>query len=196
MFELSCPAFANNYEHADQIVLCCESKSTKIKNAFIEYFYLIEGNNKKVKNLRSITNKIYKDMLDEIAKETNIVDNDLYKSFQNEINKLDDTQSISYLYKGFYNSKAMASFKYRIIRTLDFYFNSENFKNIFFERLNAFMQGECLEKNDVEDMLMMSVMEFDNNIILVTDDEKMKNFLEQKEEYKIGNKIHNILLKK
>ena len=114
---------------------------------------------------------------------------------QNEISKLAPNQSISYVFKGVYDSELMSVYRRRIDAGLDKYFHSEIFKDIFYKRLKAFMQGECLQKNDVEDMLMLSVLEKDNNIILVTDDNKMISYIKNNK-YNIGNKIHDSLINK
>ena len=125
---------------------------------------------------------------------------------QNKINELKPEQSISYIYIGVFNSYPMNIYKNRIInRKLDLTFNSKILKEIFLLRLKDFMQGEPLQRNDPEDMIMLSVMEFDNKIILVTDDNKMISYMnndncyskidnEIKHRFKVGNEIHELLL--
>lgn len=195
LLELSCPFLADNKKHIDNIVVCCNNKANKIKDTFVEYFSSIENNNKKTKHLRDITNKIYKEILNEIVLENNFINNEKYVELNNTINELKPEQSISYILKDVYSSKLMIAYKNRIDKTLDYYYNSDSFKKIFYSRLEAFMQGECLQRNDVEDMLMLSVLEKDKNIVLVTDDNKMIEFLENNN-YKLGIQVHDDLLKK
>lgn len=196
LLELFCTISANDEEHFNNIVLCCGTKAKQIQNTFVEYFYNMEnGNVKKIKNLRSITNKVFKEVLNEVAKEADIVDNKHYNLMQNMIDKLKPYQSISYIFKGFYDSEVMSVYKNRIDESLDLYFNSKSFKEIFYARLKAFMQGECLQRNDVEDMLMLSVLEINDNIVLVTDDNKMRDYIKN-DRYELGNKIHDSLINK
>ena len=195
LLEIYSPAFTDDKSKVDDIVRCFESKSSKIKDIFVKYFYETEESELKSKNLRDITNKVFKEIFNEVAKETNIIHNQNYILMQNEISKLAPNQSISYVFKGVYDSELMSVYRRRIDAGLDKYFHSEIFKDIFYKRLKAFMQGECLQKNDVEDMLMLSVLEKDNNIILVTDDNKMISYIKNNK-YNIGNKIHDSLINK
>ena len=57
------------------------------------------------------------------------------------------------------------------------------------------MQGEPLQRNDVEDMLMLSTLELNDKLIIVTEDNKMKKFLEENT-YGIGNEICEKLIMK
>ena len=66
---------------------------------------------------------------------------------------------------------------------------------IFYQRLKSFMQGEPLQRNDVEDMLMLSTLELYDKLIIVTEDNKMKNFLKENA-FDIGNEICEKLIMK
>lgn len=195
LLQLHSPAFSNDKEEIDNIVRCFESKIKMIKDSFIEYFNKTENDKKKPKNLRDITNEVFKRVLSEVAKETNITDNANYVLIQNEINKLSTSESVSYIFKGVYKSQLMNIYKKRIDKILDYYYKSNIFKEIFYLRLEAFMQGECLQRNDVEDMLILSTLEMDEKIVLVTDDNKMRSYIKD-EKYNLGNELHDLLVSK
>lgn len=195
LLQLHSPAFSNDKEKIDSIVRCFENKINLINDSFIAYFNKTENDKKKHKNLRDITNEVFKRVLSEVAKETNITDNANYVLIQNEINKLSTSESVSYIFKGVYKSQLMNIYKKRIDKILDYYYKSNIFKEIFYLRLEAFMQGECLQRNDVEDMLILSTLEMDEKIVLVTDDNKMRSYIKD-EKYNLGNELHDLLVSK
>lgn len=193
LIELLFVAFVDSDEERDRAIEYCEGKSEEIKNRLSQYFEKIEENEEhSSKNLLNIVNEIYKDIFFEFSLEFKC--NECYLAVKEGLKEVDKKNpSISYIYKGLFKSPIMEYFKKRIDITLDNNFDSQIIKQVFYLRLKAFMQGEALQKNDIEDMLILSTLELDKNIIIVTDDNKMRSFLKDNN-YTLGNEICDKLL--
>ncbi len=151
-----------------------------IKDKIFNFFKEKENTScsEKIK-LLPIVNEIYIEVFEKFSRKFKC--NRIYSIVKKELNKLDSKQSISYIYKGFFKNIVIGTdYKERIDKFLDEYYNCDLFKEIFYLRLQAFMQGEPLQKNDVEDMLMLSTLELDKNILIITEDNKMRSFLKNK----------------
>ena len=166
-----------------------------VKKELYDYFILMEEKDENKKNICKIFNDIYINVFFSVNIEKFRYSKKIYDDICFEINNLKSNQSISYLYKGVYSTEFMNIYKKRLNRSLDKYYNNNFFKDIFYERLECFMQNEPLQKNDVEDMLMLSMLEKNNNIIIVTKDKKMKLFMKKiNKDYseEICNKLFDI----
>lgn len=192
--ELLFVAFVDTDERRDEVINFCNKETLNIKEELIKYFIQNESLTKSSnKNLLKIVNKIFINLLDKFSERFEY--NNDFLEFKKKFKKIDDkNNSISYIYKGVFKSNIMFVYQHRINRTLERFYPSKLFKQIFYIRLEAFMQGEPLQKNDVEDMIMLSMLEYDKDIIIVTQDNKMRNFLKDNN-YEIGNTICDFLLK-
>ena len=194
LIEMLFICFVDSDSERNDVIKYCNEKTVDIKQELIRYFKFIEANpQQRCKNLLQIVNTIYKDVFDNFA--TKFKYNEKYVKVKNMFNKLDSKASISYMYRGVFESAFMEHYKYRIEMMLNNYFDNELFKKIFYQRLKSFMQGEPLQRNDVEDMLMLSTLELYDKLIIVTEDNKMKNFLKENT-YDIGNEICEKLIMK
>ena len=185
-------------EDFDIVFQIASSKMKYIYSEIFNYFTQNELNDDKIKNnLCDIVNKIYKDIVFNIDKENFKFNKKIYNDLCDQIRNLKDFQSVSYIYRGAYKHKVMKIYSHRINSSLKELFDNELFTKIFHERLESFTQGEPLQRNDVEDMLMMSTLELDkyNQMTIVTKDKRMNNKLQKlnaQDSNKIYNKLFNI----
>lgn len=193
LMEILFTTFTDSYKEKDKIVELCNKRIISLRDELIKYFKTMEQAKNNPKSLNKIINKLFNDMFYENLKEYEL--NSKYIITKSKLENLKSYQSISYLYIGIFQSEFMDIYKQRIDRTLDYFFPSTTFKKIFYLRLESFMQGEPLQRNDVEDMLMLSMFDFEKNLIIVTQDKKMKSFLKDNN-YDIGNIICDKIIKK
>jgi len=194
LLEILFIGFVNSDLERDEVIKYCNEKSLDIKKKLIKYFKRIEDNSQlRCKNLLEIVNSVYREVLDNFS--TKFKCNEIYFKAKDMFQNLDSKTSISYLYIGVFESSLMKHYKNRIEIMLNEYFDNKLFKKIFYQRLKSFMQGEPLQRNDVEDMLMLSTLELNDKLILVSEDNKMKKFLKENT-YGIGNEICEKLIMK
>ena len=172
----------SNEKDIENIFMMSNNQLKSIYNKLFEYFNNLENEEKvRSKNILDIVNKIYKEIFYSIDIKKLNYNEKVYNNIKLQIENLTEIQSVSYIYKGIYKNDFMNLYINRINKSLKRIFNNEIFSKIYLMRLESFMQGEPLQRNDVEDMLMLSTKELDvyNRMIIVTKDKKMKSFLKK-----------------
>lgn len=182
LIEIFLMAILDTEEDYNKIFTYASSKFKVIYEKIYKFFCQNELQDEDQKNgMCDIVNKTFKDIVFNINIEEFKYNRNKYNDLCIKLENLETFQSISYIYKGIYKSKFMNIYNQKIDASLRELFDNKLFTEIFHERLKIFMQGEPLQKNDVEDMLMISTLELDKNnqMTIVTGDKKMNKILQK-----------------